>query len=600
MRGRASALLVALVALSAASAQTDMGTDEQREAGRVLYDKYCSQCHGVDGAGDGIAEPRVKPKPRDFTSGKFKLRTTPSGALPSDADIARSIRNGLPYTSMPGWSQLSNQEVQNLVYYLKTFSEDFANADKHAEAMEIPEPPPFSVESAEQGRQVYEQMGCIQCHGRLGRGDGPSAPTLKDDWGYHIRPADMTMPWTFRGGPTRSDVFRTFTTGLNGTPMPAYAESIELEDRWHLVNYIASLSEGEGEDPGYDNLIVVSFVELELDLEDGAELFAGAPTARFPLVGQVMEPGRNFHPATTSVEIQAVYNRREVAIRVVWHDMRAEISGRNDPTLEVPRFEESDEAGEAGGAEDEGGDDFWGDDAEQESGDDFWGDDDEQEGSDDFWGDDDAGDEGDFWGEEEAGEATLTPDTEFSDAVSLQFPQTAPGGIRKPYFISGDGEHPVDIWFVDLARKLAQQHTGRGSGNLEPHVGDDIEVVGNFEDGEWSVILKRGMKSPSGISFEPARYMPIAVSVWDGFNRERGNKRAMSLWQYLYFEPAETVSPVGPMIRAGLVVLVAELLVIGWVRRRYSGARPRAADGSSGKTLIPEIGMTKQTPGTRS
>ena len=46
------------------------------------------------------------PRPRDFTSGKFKIRTTPSGALPTDDDLRHIIREGMPYTSMPAWRQL--------------------------------------------------------------------------------------------------------------------------------------------------------------------------------------------------------------------------------------------------------------------------------------------------------------------------------------------------------------------------------------------------------------------------------------------------------------------------------------------------------------
>ncbi len=111
----------------------------------------------------------------------------------------------------------------------------------------------------------------------------------------------------------------------------------------------------------------------------------------------------------------------------------------------------------------------------------------------------------------------------------------------------------------------------------------------DFADGQWSVLFKRSMKSSGGISFEQSQYVPIAVSVWDGFNRERGNKRSLSLWQYIYFEPAETVSPVGPMVRAGLIVLVLEMLVIGMVRRRFAGGKPPVKDDSKGDTLIPEV-----------
>jgi len=545
--------LVALVGVGStgvALGSTDLGTDAQRQAGKALYDKYCSQCHGETGDGAGIATPRVLPKPRDFTSGKYKVRTTPSGSLPTDADIARSIRGGFPYTSMPAWPNFTDAEVQTLVYYLKSLAADvFSNAERHKEPYPIPDPPAYTEESVAKGREQYVLNGCVQCHGELGRGDGPSAPTLEDDWGHLLKPADLTLPWTFRGGPTRQDVFRTFTTGLNGTPMPAYAESIVVDDRWHLVNYIASLS-GRAETPGYTNLLLIKFVERDLDLAESAAMFEGVPRVRFPLVGQIMEPGRNFHPLVTSLEAQAVHNRREVAIRVTWNDLRAERTGHNGPALPVPIEEEATITPAA--TEDE--EDFWGDAAEAAPA-------------------AAVEDTADFWGQAEPA-AAAGPVSEFSDAVAVQLPKDPPSGIRKPHFLFGDMVAPVDLWFVDLARDRVQQYLGRGSSSLEPVLADEIDTAVSYEHGEWSVVFKRPMKGRGGVSFEQGQYLPIAFSVWDGGSRERGNKRALSLWQYVYVEPAEEISVAGPMVRAGLLVLVAELLLVAFVRRKYAAGAP--------------------------
>jgi len=72
--------------------------------------------------------------------------------------------------------------------------------------------------------------------------------------------------------------------------------------------------------------------------------------------------------------------------------------------------------------------------------------------------------------------------------------------------------------------------------------------------------------------------MPIAFSVWDGFSRERGNRRGLSTWYSLYLEPETVPSVVGPMIETALFILVIELAVIGWVRWRY-GSRSRKEFG---------------------
>ena len=63
--------------------------------------------------------------------------------------------------------------------------------------------------------------------------------------------------------------------------------------------------------------------------------------------------------------------------------------------------------------------------------------------------------------------------------------------------------------------------------------------------------------------------MPIAFSVWDGFSRERGNRRGLTQWFSLYMEPAVVPSAFGPMVKTALVILAIELALIGWVRRRY-------------------------------
>ena len=510
--------------------------------GGALYQKLCSQCHGEAGDGKGIAAPRLLPKPRDFTAGKYKIRHTPSGALPTDDDLRHVIRTGMPYTSMPGWSHLTDAEIEELVRAVKSFSPDFANPERLPTPITIPKAPSYSAESAEKGKQVYVEIGCPACHGELGRGDGPSAPTLKDDWGNPLRPADLTMRWTYRGGPTREDIYRTFTTGLNGTPMPSFAESLSDEQRWQLVDFIASLNPEEA--PNYAELVQVAFTTEDLDLARGAELFVDAPQARFPVVGQITEPGRAFHPAAQAVEVQALYNPREIAFLVSWHDLRADTNGHNAPDLAVPAEEE---AGEVAAAPAEAGGDIWGDAAATEEG------------------------GGDFWGDEGGGSAAPAGGgSEFSDAVAIQLPTQVPAGNRKPYFLFGDAKNPVDLWFVDLAVKEARRYTAAGSSAITTVEGEDVTATASYDKGKWSVIFKRSLRASGGVTFTEGQYLPIAFSIWDGTSRERGNRRALTQWMYLYTLPRVSPSPIGPMLRAGLAVLALELLLIFAVRRRHA------------------------------
>ena len=69
--------------------------------GRKLFLDDCAACHGVNGDGKGYGAPFLFPKPRDFTTGVYKIRTTPSGSLPRSSDIYRTITRGVSGTAMP-------------------------------------------------------------------------------------------------------------------------------------------------------------------------------------------------------------------------------------------------------------------------------------------------------------------------------------------------------------------------------------------------------------------------------------------------------------------------------------------------------------------
>src|SRR2546429_4036287 len=73
--------------------------------------EWCAGCHGETGAGDGPAAAYMLPRPRNFTGAVYKIRTTASGQLPTDADLLRAIDEGLPGSAMPAWKgRLSDAE----------------------------------------------------------------------------------------------------------------------------------------------------------------------------------------------------------------------------------------------------------------------------------------------------------------------------------------------------------------------------------------------------------------------------------------------------------------------------------------------------------
>jgi mono/diheme cytochrome c family protein len=531
----------------------DIGTEAQREAGKPLYLKYCAQCHGEKGDGDGYATPHLLPRPRNFTTGKFKIRSTPSGALPTHSDLVNVIRRGMPYTSMPAWPNLAEADVSNIAYFITTFSPDFSNAGSVPKPVDLPGAPKSTNDTIALGKKLYEETGCARCHGTLGRGDGPSAPTLTDDWGQGIRPADLTQSWTFRGGSSREDIFRTMTTGLNGTPMPSFLEGLQPEQRWAITDYIASLSGSNG--PGYTNLVIARHVQTPIDLAKGAASFESAPVARFPVVGQIMEPGRAFHPPASSVTVQAVYDADSIAVLVRWHDMAAEKSGKNAPSLPVPPEEDEWVPGSGAAA---------GEEAAGAAKGGVFGDAEVAPAP--------AGQAADPFAE--ADTAAGAKPSEFSDAVSIQIPSQVPTSARKPYFIFGDGQNSVDLWFFDLAGAAPAQFTGKGSADITANDKANLTGVASYDQGEWSVIFRRPRRVESGASFSPGEFLPIAFSVWDGFSRERGNRRGLTAWHSIYVEPENVPSAVGPMVKTALIILVIELALIAWVRMRYGRRQP--------------------------
>ncbi len=213
-------------------------------AGEARYAILCAVCHGTSGRGDGPAEFALFPKPRDLTSGKFKIRSTPT--VPTDQDLFQVISRGIPGTGMPSWAALSEATRWDLVAFVKTLSPVFQQAGPPIPSA-LPKAPPRTPELPSLGKffslgkQLYQDAGCVECHGAAGRGDGPKADSLKDEWGYPIIPYDFTSGRMKRGNAVE-DVYETLVNGMGGTPMPSYADSLSEEEMWALAFYVWSLA----------------------------------------------------------------------------------------------------------------------------------------------------------------------------------------------------------------------------------------------------------------------------------------------------------------------------------------------------------------------
>ncbi len=284
-------------------------------AGKAVYERKCAGCHGVKGDGKGAAAELLDPRPRDFTAGTYKIRSTVN-RVPTDQDVFRIITEGMPGTSMPGWSVLPERERWNLVAYLKTFAgEKLAEPPKK---VDLPKEVASSSESLKRGKEMYEAIECNKCHGNTGRADGPSWPELKDDWGQPIKPANLTKPWTFRGGSSRTEVANRLAVGVLGTPMPAFLDSVEKpEDVWHLTNYVLSLGPRS---PEFATLVTATAVAEAIPDDPKAERWQKVAAQSLPLMGQVIVDPRNFNPAIDMVTVRALYNDREIGFHLTWDD----------------------------------------------------------------------------------------------------------------------------------------------------------------------------------------------------------------------------------------------------------------------------------------
>ncbi len=205
--------------------------------GERVYRHRCAVCHGPDGRGNGPAAPSLIPRPRDFTQGQFKYKSTPPGHPPTDADLIHTITNGLKSSAMPYWSDLlTEKEIKEVAEFIK----GLANLSNRPTPVPLQITPrvPFHADSVERGRSLYTKHGCVACHGPRGRG----GISLKDAKGYPVVSRDLTAPWTFRGGSEPALLWLRISTGLAPGPMPAFDHTLTPEQRWDMVNYIRSLA----------------------------------------------------------------------------------------------------------------------------------------------------------------------------------------------------------------------------------------------------------------------------------------------------------------------------------------------------------------------
>jgi DMSO reductase family type II enzyme heme b subunit len=534
----------------ASSIKDDLVKQRVSMEGKDLYQHRCAVCHGDEGLGDGVAAERTYPKPRDFSLGLFKYKTTPGAFPASDDDIFNTIKYGLNGTAMPGWdSLLSDSQIESLIPVIKSFDiastwppedaedDDFDDEGRYTKTdfISISETEPvegktdYTPESIAGGKEVFEKA-CHECHGNFGRGNITSGKQLEDDWGYRIWPRDLTKPWTYRvsevidsdadqaRAKTIERIYQRLSIGITGTPMPAHREveegnqdPISLEDRWHVANYVYSLRENANPPPGESNVLSASKLE-KLPTDIHSELWSEAVPVSFKLVPNIIKGERHFTPLSDAVSVRAVYNDENISF----------LLELNDRTDSRPGEEVSE------GIQD--------------------------------------------------GDLTM-----FSDAFALQLPQqeafeTSPV-VVKPLYRHGDKKHTTTIWYWNAGsiepEQAAQSALIDANGpeqTLKFRESGDLSATGSWQEGQWKVMFTRPRNNPESadVDFEEGRFIPISFANWDGSNGEVGSKHTLTTWYWLVLPPPSNLTQV-----IGIPAAVAILcFLVGLMLVRAQRARP--------------------------
>lgn len=278
------------------------GDDEPALArGRALYATHCLHCHGYQGDADTPTADILRPRPRDFSLGLVKRKSTPGSLPPTRADLADVLHDGIATTAMASFAHLPEADRTALVDYVQYLlmrsdvesrvagalaaaarqgaapgeaapllpdTDDSAEAeffvlealglaettvatawrDAPAQAVE-PTVPAATPAAVERGRQLYHgsRVNCAQCHGVDGSGRGPQlwdaehGWLMRDVWGDRVRPADFAYG-ALRNGRAPEDVWRSIALGVAGSPMPAYAGQLTDDEISDLAHYVRSLA----------------------------------------------------------------------------------------------------------------------------------------------------------------------------------------------------------------------------------------------------------------------------------------------------------------------------------------------------------------------
>ncbi|MBT5549624.1 MAG: c-type cytochrome [Nitrospina sp.] len=473
----------------------DLDSKSLLARGRNIFMHMCVFCHGEDGNGGGQAVEYLYPWPRDFREGIFKFRSTPTGTLPRDEDLYRTIIEGIPGTSMPAWKDaLSPEDTWALINHIKNFSPRFKN-EPQGERIEVASVLESSPALVGRGKKLFKELKCIRCHGESLKGDGELAESLMDAWKHAVFVHDITNPHYFKSGHMPKDLFRTITAGLDGTPMGSYVH-IPEEDRWALVHYIRSKFVKEFKKAEFETDIHSLPVGVELNTEPFSPVWEGVASTSL-----VLRPLSARREAVEFVNVASVNNGEQLAVRLQW----------NDPTHDAFSELHSDIFRDGAAVQFALGAVTLHTHGHNEP----------------FFGMGNRNKPVNIWhwkaGLEEALEAE--DDLEYAGG-GVDMDALIYGGIMSNPVarLNATGENPVEELNAE----------GFGTVTPQPQENQNVDGSGEWKDGVWTVVFLRDMPKTGKWDVDFAKRIDpalMAFAIWDGVKEDRNGRKVISVWQ---------------------------------------------------------------------
>jgi len=464
--------------------------------GRNIYLHMCVFCHGQDGNGGGAAVEYLYPWPRDFRKGIFKFRSTPTGSLPRDEDLYRTIIKGVPGTSMPAWGDaVSPEDTWALINLIKSFSPRFQK-ESPAESIQPGVAPAVTAGLIARGRELFSEQKCVDCHGQKGGGDGKFSDSLMDAWKHSVFVHDITDPNALKSGHTAEDLFRTLSTGLDGTPMRAYSD-LSTDDRWALVYYIRSIFKREFKQAEFETDLYSMPVGVELDTDVNSPVWKEVKTTEL-----VLRPLSARRGAVKTINVASVHNGEQLAIRLRWED----------PTHNAFSELTSDVFRDGAAVQFALGSVTLHTHGHNEP----------------FFGMGNRNKPVNIWHWKAGLEETLAAEDEL---------EYAGGGVDMDALIFGGIMSNPVARLNSTKDNAVEELNAEGFGTITPQPADNqnVEGYGEWKDGVWTVVFLRDMPKTGkwDIDFNRSDSALVAFAVWDGLKEDRNGRKVITVWQRL-------------------------------------------------------------------